>query len=70
VSFLRECATEAAKILLMVQGVENINRARLFDIMLWSNELFYRSTKPNRCSMPTAIRRSAFTTETPARQSG
>jgi hypothetical protein len=43
-SFLRECATQAAKLLLVGQEVQNADRARLFDIMLWSNELFYRST--------------------------
>lgn len=41
-SFLRECATEAAKLLLIGQKLQNIDRARLFDIMLWSNELFTR----------------------------
>lgn len=42
-SFLRECATQAAKLLLMRQEVQNADRARLFDIMLWSNEMLYRS---------------------------
>ncbi len=41
-SFLRECATEAAKLLLIGRGLQNIDRARLFDVVLWSNELFYR----------------------------
>lgn len=37
--FLRECATQAAKLLLLGEELQNIERARLFDIMLWSNEL-------------------------------
>jgi hypothetical protein len=41
-SFLRECATQAAKLLLLREELNNIERARLFDIMLWSNELFGR----------------------------
>src|SRR5438309_12089950 len=40
--FLRECATQAAKLLLLGEALQNIERARLFDIMLWSNELFGR----------------------------
>jgi hypothetical protein len=41
-AFLRECATQAAKLLLLGEELNNIERARLFDIMLWSNELFGR----------------------------
>jgi hypothetical protein len=41
--FLRECATQAAKLLLVRSELQNVDRARLFDIMLWANELFYRS---------------------------
>jgi hypothetical protein len=37
--FLRECATQAAKLLLLGEELQNIERARLFDILLWSNEL-------------------------------
>lgn len=37
--FLRECATQAAKLLLLREELQNIERARLFDIILWSNEL-------------------------------
>jgi hypothetical protein len=40
--FLRECATQAAKLLLVGQGLQNIERAQLFDVVLWSNELFGR----------------------------
>ncbi len=42
-SSVRECATRAAKLLLVGQELPNADRARLFDIILWSNELFYRS---------------------------
>lgn len=41
--FLRECATQAAKLLLIGRELQNADRARLFDIMLWANELFYSS---------------------------
>src|ERR1700680_148642 len=41
--FLRECETQAAKLLLIGRELQNVDRARLFDIMLWANELFYRS---------------------------
>lgn len=40
--FLRACATQAAKLLLVGQGLQNIERAQLFDVVLWSNELFSR----------------------------
>ncbi len=46
--FLRECATQAAKLLLMGRELQNLDRARLFDIMLWANELFYRSIPRSR----------------------
>jgi hypothetical protein len=41
-SFLRECARQAAKLLLAGE-LQNADRARLFDLMLWANELFYGS---------------------------
>jgi hypothetical protein len=41
--FLRECATQAAKLLMIGQELQNIDRARLFDIILWGNELFNSS---------------------------
>ena len=46
--FLRECATQAAKLLLIGRELQNVDRARLFDIMLWANELFYRSISQAR----------------------
>jgi hypothetical protein len=46
--FLRECATQAAKLLLIGRELQNVDRARLFDIMLWANELFYRSISKAR----------------------
>ena len=42
-SFLRECATQAAKLLLIQRELQNVDRARLLDIILWANELFYQS---------------------------
>ena len=41
--FLQECAAQVAKLLLTGHELQNIDRARLFDIMLWANELFHRS---------------------------
>ena len=46
--FLRECATQAAKLMLIGRELPNVDRARLFDIMLWANELFYRSISKAR----------------------
>lgn len=46
--FLRECATQAAKLLLIGRELQNLDRARLFDIMLWANELLYRSISSTR----------------------
>ena len=46
--FLRECATQAAKLLLIRRELQNLDRARLFDIMLWANELFYKSISSTR----------------------
>jgi hypothetical protein len=47
--FLRQCATQAAKLLLIGKELQNVDRARLFDIMLWANELFYRTLQyPHR----------------------
>lgn len=42
-NFLRESATQATKLLLLNQRLPNLHRARLFDILLWANELLYRS---------------------------
>jgi hypothetical protein len=39
-TFLRECATQAAKLLLIQLELQNVDRARLLDIVLWANELF------------------------------
>lgn len=41
--FLREAAAQATKLLLIGRELQNIERARLFDIVLWSTELVYRS---------------------------
>jgi hypothetical protein len=40
--FLRESATQAAKLLLIQRELQNMDRARLLDIVLWANELFYQ----------------------------
>lgn len=41
--FFRECAVQATRSSLIRQELGNIERARLLDIVLWSNDLFGRS---------------------------
>jgi len=42
-TFLREAASQATKLLLIGRELQNMERARLFDIVLWSTGLLYRS---------------------------
>jgi hypothetical protein len=58
--FLRESASQATKLLLMGRQLQNLERARLFDIVLWANELFYRSTSQfqSECDGPVLRTRS------------
>ena len=37
--FLRQCADQAANLLRPMRGLDNLERARLFDILLWTAEL-------------------------------
>lgn len=53
--FLRECATQAAKLLMLGEELQNIERARLFDIILWSNELFHTQIAKSRPKREQAI---------------
>jgi hypothetical protein len=53
--FLQECAAQAVKLLLIGQELENIDRARLFDIMLWANQLFYRSISKSQNGREQAV---------------
>jgi len=39
VRFLRECCERAANLVPPVRGLDNLERARLFDIFLWASEL-------------------------------
>jgi hypothetical protein len=41
--FFRECAAQATKLSLIGYELQNIDRARLLDIVLWANDLFGRS---------------------------
>jgi len=41
--FLRECAAQATKLSLIGYELQNIDRARLLDIVLWANDLINRS---------------------------
>ena len=37
--FLQQCSDQAANLLRPFRGLDNLDRARLFDILLWSSEL-------------------------------
>jgi hypothetical protein len=37
--FLNSCAKQAARLVHPMRGLDNLERARLFDILLWSSEL-------------------------------
>jgi hypothetical protein len=37
--FLHSCAQQAASLVHPIRGLDNLERARLFDILLWSSEL-------------------------------
>jgi len=37
--FLDSCAQQAASLVHPIRGLDNLERARLFDILLWSSEL-------------------------------
>ena len=59
-SFLRECATQAAKILLIQRQLQNVDRARLLDIVLWANELFSQSLSNPKMRARDAFRPDNF----------
>jgi hypothetical protein len=37
--FLQQCSDQAANLLRPLRGLDNLDRARLFDILLWASEL-------------------------------
>ena len=37
--FLQQCVDQAASLLRPLRGLDNLDRARLFDILLWASEL-------------------------------
>jgi hypothetical protein len=37
--FLQQCSDQAANLLRPLLGLDNLDRARLFDILLWTSEL-------------------------------
>jgi hypothetical protein len=37
--FLQECSQQAANLVRPIRGIDNLERARLFDIFLWSSEV-------------------------------
>jgi hypothetical protein len=42
--FLHSCAQQAASLVHPIRGLDNLERARLFDILLWSSELAAKRT--------------------------
>lgn len=49
-SFLEDCPARIASLLITHKGLENIDRARLLDILLWANELD-RKRRPSQFSI-------------------
>jgi len=52
--FLQQCSDQAANLLRPVRGLDNLDRARLFDIILWSSELLtkrqiFRTDRMGQC---------------------
>jgi hypothetical protein len=47
--FLQQCSDQAANLLRPMLGLDNLDRARLFDILLWASELTTsrRALKPD-----------------------
>jgi hypothetical protein len=47
--FLEQCSDQAANLLRPLRGLDNLDRARLFDILLWASELVTtrRTFKPD-----------------------
>jgi hypothetical protein len=47
--FLQQCSDQAANLLRPMLGLDNLDRARLFDILLWASELttLRRALKPD-----------------------
>jgi len=45
--FLRECSERAANLVPPVRGLPNLERARLFDILLWASELLAKRCAEN-----------------------
>lgn len=50
--FLRQCSDQAANLLRPLRGLDNLDRARLFDILLWASEMSATrlASKPNEMS--------------------
>lgn len=48
--FLEDCSAKIASLLITHTGLENIERARLLDILLWANELD-RKRRPSHFSV-------------------
>ena len=42
--FLHSCAQQAASLVHPIRGLDNLERARLFDILLWASELAAKRT--------------------------
>jgi hypothetical protein len=54
--FLQQCSDQAANLLRPLRGLDNLDRARLFDILLWASELLSKRTmlQPRRMASEAA----------------
>jgi hypothetical protein len=60
--FLQKCAEQASNLVHPIRGLDNLDRARLFDIFLWASELTAkRNTFKTETSSP--LRRAAQQTD-------
>ncbi|HKV04612.1 MAG TPA: hypothetical protein VJO53_05840 [Candidatus Acidoferrales bacterium] len=57
INFLEECSEKSANLLVIRKGLHNLEKARLFDILLWSTEL----DRKWRLASPLASRRAVQT---------
>jgi hypothetical protein len=62
--FLQQCADQATNLLRPLRGLDNLDRARLFDILLWASELLtkrqvFKTDKTDKTNKAAQSRTSA-----------